>query len=96
MYPGLFSCLSCENLAPSAKSLTARANRIWRLRGGGPNRFEIAGYFFQIAPYDDPFCGDWIWDRDDIVLYIDYDHPGWYIPYHVRLGTYCHVMYPGS
>jgi len=71
------------------------ANHVWRLAGGGPNRFELGGYYFQIAPYDDPFCGDWLWDRDDIVLYVDYDNPGWYIAYNVRLGTYCHVMYLG-
>jgi hypothetical protein len=48
-----------------------------------------------IAAYDIPRCRDWAWDRDDVYVYEDDTHPGWYLLFNARLGRYVHVEYFG-
>ena len=49
-----------------------------------------------VASYDVDRCRDWQWDRDQVYVYDDDHHPGWYLLFNARLGRYVHVEYFGA
>lgn len=71
-------------------------HHVWRIEGGGPNRFWFHGWYWSVAPCDAAWANNWMWNADEIILYVDPDHAGWYLAYNTRLGTYVHAMFLGS
>lgn len=48
-----------------------------------------------VASYDLDRCRDWRWDHDQVYVYDDDHHPGWYLLFNARLGRYVHVEFNG-
>ena len=62
------------------------------------HRFWLpGGFFFEIASWDWALAADWCWNcgGEDFVVYVDPDHPGWYLLYNMHTGAYIHVQYMG-
>jgi hypothetical protein len=64
--------------------------------GGNRKRFWFNSFYWHIAPYDYNIVADWNWAADQMLIYEDPDHIGWYLAYNPRFGTHAHGEYPGD
>jgi hypothetical protein len=66
------------------------------LAGGSRERFRFGNFYWDVAPYDYNIVAGWNWTGDQVAIYEDPDHIGWYLAYNPRLGTYAHVEHLGG
>ena len=74
------------------------AGHVYRIGGweAPAHRFWFGSSYFLVSPNDWDYVDDWNWSADQVVIYDDPDHEGWYLAYNPRLGTYVHVEYDGA
>jgi len=65
------------------------------LGGGSRDRFWFNGWFWSVYGPDWAYCDGWLWNSDEVVVYEDALHPGYYLVYNTRLGTFCHAVFLG-
>ena len=63
---------------------------------GGLERITFGDFYWNVAPYDYNIPRGWKWNGDQVVVYQDPVHAGWYLVYSPRLGTYAHAEYLGN
>jgi hypothetical protein len=85
-----------RNKGPLTTSAFASIYNLFVLAGGKRERFWCNNFYWDVAAYDYSIVESWNWTGDQIVIYEDPDHAGWYLAYNPRLGTYAHVEYLGA
>ena len=64
---------------------------------GGLDRVSFADSYWNVAAYNlYNIAGRWKWNGDQVVVYQDPVHVGWYLAYSPQSGTYAHVEYLGK